>query len=57
MTNSLIKVTFITFLKKFEMCVCKTLFKKPFLQKKIFPPPVFKKFGGAKNLFIFSFVF
>ena len=40
------------------MCVCRTRFKKSFLQKNFFCgfPPDFKKFGGAKKVFGFSFL-
>jgi hypothetical protein len=51
--NSLIKVTF---LKIWNLCVCKTLFKKAISPKKDFFPPVFKKFGGGGKKFLFCFL-
>ena len=50
--NSLIKVTFF---KNFELCVCKTLFKKPFLQKNLFSSG-FLKSSEEEKLFFFCFL-
>jgi hypothetical protein len=53
--NSLIKVTFS---KKIEMCVCKTLFKNTFLQKNLFSSlRILKSLEEEKNPFPFPFVF
>ena len=45
----------VTFSKKFEMCVCKTLFKKTFLQKRFFSG-FLKSSEEEEKIFFFCFL-
>ena len=47
----------VTFSKKFEMCVCKTLFKKPSPRKKSFSSSGFSKSSEEEEKRFFFFVF
>jgi hypothetical protein len=47
----------VTFAKKFEMCVCRTRFKNPFLQKKSFYSGFLKKAEEQKKVFLLLFCF